>query len=256
MNIHNFISDHHDAPIPWVYNIRHKNSSLMWSATDSEELFLKNLQNEKSRQQLERLGWDTEPIKYTYNSNGFRDEEFDDRPCGIALGDSFTEGIGLPAQSIWPRLLSAQTGTHVWNLGVGGGSIDTVFRIFDYYVSALKPQFVCVLIPTHHRFEYKSYNGEYAVISSYNLGISPYFGKDWLSQQCNGINNQKKTMLAMQYLCRHYNIPLIFNDHGDGISTSVQIDDYARDLQHLGTQYQLYQAEYMYNRLKILRYCK
>jgi hypothetical protein len=253
MNIHNLISDHYDADIPWVQTLSDKNTTISWRATDSEETFLKNLQNKENSQRLERLGWNTAPITYSYNSNGFRDEEFDDRPCGIALGDSFTEGIGLPAQSIWPTLLSARIETHVWNLGAGGGSIETVFRLFDYYVLALKPQFVCVLMPTCQRFEYKSYDSTFSTIASYNLGIGPAFGKDWLSQQYNGIEHRKKAMLAMQYLCQHYDIPLIFNDHSDGMSQSVIVDDYARDLQHLGTEYQLYQAEYMFNQLKALR---
>jgi hypothetical protein len=253
MNIHNFISDQYDASIPWVNNFHQKNKTVLWSSSDSEETFLKNLQNKETRQQLERLGWDTATITYSYNSNGFRDEEFDDRPCGIALGDSFTEGIGLPAQSIWPSLLSEYTGTHVWNLGVGGGSIDTVFRLFDYYVMALKPQFVCVLMPICQRLEYKSHDITFSVISSYNLGVGPAFSKDWLSQQYNGMIHRKKAMLAIQYLCQHYNIPLIFNHCADGAFESEIADDYARDLMHLGTKYQLHQAEYMFNQLKTLK---
>jgi hypothetical protein len=253
MNIHNFISNHYDASIPWVNNFYQKNKTLLWSPSDAEETFLKNLQNKENRRRLERLGWDTATITYSYNSNGFRDEEFDDRPCGIALGDSFTEGIGLPAQSIWPSLLSEHTGTHVWNLGVGGGSIDTVFRLFDYYVLALKPQFVCVLMPICMRFEYKSHDNRFSIITSQDLGVGPAFSKDWLSQQYNGMKNQKKAMLAMQYLCQHYNIPLIFNKCEDGMSASIIADDFARDLIHVGTEYQLRQAEYMFNQLTTLK---
>ena len=247
MNIDTFIKSQNNT-IPWTINFRFKGETILWNAPDTETLFLKNLQNTKSSEILKKLSWDTADISYTYNSNGFRDEEFDDRPCGIAIGCSLTEGIGLPAQSIWPSLLSEYTGIHVWNLGSGGASIETVFRIFDYYVVKLNPQFVCILMPPLQRFEYKGLDGKFPIISLYNLGIGTQFSKDWLGQEYNGKENQRKNMLAIYNICQYYKIPLFFNDQADGYH-NVSLS-YARDLMHPGVNYQQYYAEYMFNQIK------
>lgn len=249
MHIDTFIKGQNDAS-PWIINSLNICKTFSWKDTDNEKLFLENLQNEESLNRLKRLSWDSSDITYSYNSNGFRDAEFDNRPCGIALGCSFTEGIGLPVDCSWPSLLSKYTGTHVWNLGSGGGSIETVFRIFDYYVVKLKPQFVCVLMPPFQRFEYKESGGTFSLITSWDLGIGPQFGKDWLSREYNGKENQRKNMLAIQHICQHYKIPLIFNDSYHGMSDSIVSDDYARDLIHPGVTYQQSQAEYMHNQIK------
>ena len=140
-------------PIPYQFNFQYRNSIQLWSGTDSRVNFLKNLDDPEKNQLLKLLKWDTCEITYQYNSHGFRCTEFDDRPCGIALGCSFTQGVGLPVTTTWPYLLSQLCGIHVWNLGSGGASIDTVFRIFDHYVTKLRPKFVCLLITPAERLE-------------------------------------------------------------------------------------------------------
>ena len=77
-----------------------------------------------------------------------RDEEFDDRPAGIALGCSYTEGVGVPEHTTWGNGLGRMLGMHMWNLGVGGGSLDTVFRVLEYWLPKLTPKFVAICIPS------------------------------------------------------------------------------------------------------------
>jgi hypothetical protein len=238
---------------PYTNNFDCKNSVQLWSGSDSQERFESNMKDQRSHCMLQFLGWDTANITYVYNSDGFRDQEFDDRPCGIAVGCSFTEGVGLPVEATWPKLLSDYTGTHVWNLGVGGASIDTVFRIVEYYVVALKPKFVCVLMPPPMRFEYKDHSSDFSIISVNNFGPHPAFSKDWLSHDYNGEIARKKTMLAIDSLCRYLKIPLVFNDGCCNLQdfhvTELE-PDLARDLMHSGVKYQKYQADYMFSELK------
>jgi hypothetical protein len=246
------------AEIPHVRNIEFKNQTIKWSGSDQWEHFSKNLRDARSNNLLKNLGWDTADFDYSYNSHGFRDQEFDSRECGLAIGCSFTEGIGLPTDVAWPRLLSKLCGIHVWNLGSGGASIETTFRILEYYILKLKPKFVCVLIPPPMRFEYNNFVNGFPIIQANDLGMHPTFGKDWLSQEYNGKTNRKKTMLAIDNICRHFSIPLAANDSQIGIGAfnlNNSIQDLARDLMHPGIKYQQYHAEYMFtelNKLNIL----
>jgi hypothetical protein len=48
-----------------------------WDTSDSQERFLKNLQDPKARQKLQELEYLHREISYTFNSHGFRTQEFD-----------------------------------------------------------------------------------------------------------------------------------------------------------------------------------
>ena len=53
------------------------------------------------REYFRERGWDRpEAITYKFNSEGFRCEEFDDSPCLVALGCSFTFGNALPVDAV------------------------------------------------------------------------------------------------------------------------------------------------------------
>lgn len=71
-------------------------------------------------------------VESRYNSLGFRDREFGPRAAGtlrvIAVGDSFTEGEGVPAEATWPSRLQARlpAGYEVFNAGRRGDDIPDV----------------------------------------------------------------------------------------------------------------------------------
>jgi hypothetical protein len=72
---------------PWHEGIRYANCKLQWSGSDKIDLFAKNISDPETRNQLKELGFDTaDSVSYTYNQYGFRDQNFDDRKCGIAFG--------------------------------------------------------------------------------------------------------------------------------------------------------------------------
>ena len=135
-------------------NWRFRNTTALWSGSDQLGLFDANLKDPVKKEILTLAGW-TEPdcISYKYNNYGFRDDDFDNRSAGIALGCSFTEGTGLPKSAIWCNVLSKLLNTHIWNLGVGGASFDTVFRLLDYWLPRLSPKFVVICGPPTHRIE-------------------------------------------------------------------------------------------------------
>lgn len=240
-----------DEHPPYQFNWRYRNSTQRWSGPDNETTWLKNSTDPHQSKLLKSLKWDTCEITYQYNSHGFRCDEFDNRPCGIALGCSFTHGVGLPVTSTWPYLLSELCEIRVWNLGTGGAAIDTVFRIFDYYVIKLNPKFVCVLTPPAERFEYCDINGGFPIISSNDYNRQDKYAKEWLGQPINAAYNLRKTVLAMESICNKLNIPLIVKHSSDRLNTNYRFD-LARDLLHNGVNYQTLQANSMFKQIKEL----
>lgn len=90
------------------------------------------------------------------NEVGFRDKRIKKKQPGnyriVAVGDSFTEGIGAPADSSWPALLenrlskSFQQEFDVLNAGVFGSDPFYYVMLFDSIITKLNPDLVVVAI--------------------------------------------------------------------------------------------------------------
>jgi hypothetical protein len=237
-----------DQP-PWQYNYNLRGQTIHWTGTDTMAQYNKNIQNNDSYDLLKKLGWIDTVIDYTYNSQGFRCDEFDQRASAIAVGCSFTEGVGLQKNQTWPAYLADLLDLPVWNLGSGGGTIDTVFRILEHYIVRLNPKVVFILIPPKSRLEYCDTSNGFPIIQVNSHGNHPAFAKEWLTQPFNADYNTKKTMMAIYYLCQNLKIP-VFTQSSDG-ATITNYDsfnqiDLARDLMHRGPGYQQYIANLMH----------
>ena len=119
---------------------KHRNTSVNWLNTDSREEFLKNLKNDHAK--LVKNGWIKNPISYTFNSEGFRSEEFTQDDSILFLGCSVTMGIGLPLVDIFPTKVSTALNLKCQNLGLAGTSSDTAFRLALHYLEKLRPKVV------------------------------------------------------------------------------------------------------------------
>jgi hypothetical protein len=242
-----------DQPPPQC-NYPLKGSTQLWNGSDQLELYEKNMQKSSTRDQLQQLGWINSTIEYSYNSHGFRCSEFDDKPCALALGCSFTEGTGLHLHQTWSHRLSTMLDFTVWNLGSGGSSIDTAFRILEHYIDRLNTKYIFLLIPPVDRLEYCNINNGFFVILPANIGPHTSFAKEWLSQPFNGIHNTKKTLLAMEQLCTKANIPLFtyhsYDAHAEYICNNHNNIDFARDLMHPGVSYQKHVTDIMHSKFQ------
>jgi len=206
--------------------------TVKWSGMDSSDRFEQHLKNPVHKQLLGDLGFlNPDCISYCYNSFGFRAEEFDKRPSGIALGCSFTEGVGLPLEATWPMQLSKMLDQHIWNLGVGGGALDTCYNLLEHYINALNPKFVVVCTPPIDRFEFFENKNPIRVLGSYNIPrLYESFFKEWFATEKNSETNHRKNILAMQQLCSQRSIPFYhLSAHND-----FDLDGKARDLAHPG----------------------
>lgn len=219
-----------------IPKLEHINSNLantksLWSSFDSEELFNKNMSDHRKAARLIKHGWDhPNKITYRYNSHGFRAPEFDNQLAGIALGCSFTEGVGLPVEHTWPAVLSQMLDFPIWNLGIGGSSADSCFRVLDHYIDHLNIEFVVMCVPNSKRFEFLDASGvQYVIPELKKPDYAIPFYKHWLTVDENAVINQKKNLLAMQKICDNKNIKLTYLHY-----TDFELIDEARDLAHPG----------------------
>ena len=216
---------------PGHFNRQFAGQTLEWSGTDSRQAFESNLRDPKQLEKLTRLGWLENKITYSYNSEGFRDIEFDQRSSIVALGCSHTEGVGLPVDQTWPRQLEHLVGTKVWNLGVAGSALDTCFRLLDYWIEHLNIIAVCCAVPAITRFEVNENNNWSNILptfTGYDEWIAGW-NKNYVAYEKNGEMNRHKNLLAMSHVCAQRRVPIYYNLLEDFTNTGD-----ARDLSHCG----------------------
>ena len=231
---------------------RHRSQHVKWVGMDNPDRFEQHINDPISQARLEELGYlDPNCISYSYNSHGFRDDEFNNEPAVLALGCSFTEGVGVSCNTTWPRQLSDMMGMRVWNLGVGGSASDTAYRLAEYWLKHLDIKFVAMLVPFVDRFEIWDSGVAHVIMhnTQHTLDIDGY-QKIYLASRENGQTNQNKNLHAIKHLCNEKQIPFCFQFLDHYAATWV---DYGRDLAHWGTKSNKIMAEKMYNSLKDLK---
>jgi len=224
---------------PWHSGHFHRNCVYDWMHTDSKESYNRMMQDPVHQKYFEQQGW-TQPgvIQYRINSNGFRGNEL--QPGGImALGCSFTFGSGLPESVIWPNLMAQQLNTHVNNLSWPGTAIDTAFRLCEYWIPVLKPMLVCLLAPPKNRLELIMGSGSvkaevFMPMSEIKDSQHDLFLKNWFTSDENARLNQRRNCLAIEAMCKQYNVPLIIKYADQEMSRSREELEYARDYMHAG----------------------
>lgn len=207
------------------------NQTYQWIGSDTKENWRKNLLNEDHHRILIKNGWDNPlSIDYRFNSHGFRCAEWDQiQTHNIALGCSHTQGVGLPLKYTWPYKLSFLLKQSVLNLGVGGGSLDTCFRILNHYIDKIKISNVYLLEPEPYRFDF--YLEEWKTLTVHEHS-SIY--KAWALFDENSKMNQIKNQLAIQQLCDSRNIKLVTLSCSNRPSFK---NDWARDFAHNGIKW-------------------
>jgi hypothetical protein len=239
---------------PWHPGIRIAGTVSEFLPTDTKESFEKLCQVTEYREYFRQQGW-LEPgaITYKFNRYGFRSDEIDDRDCMIALGCSFTIGIGLPVKITWPQIVGQQLGLVPYTMAWGGTSADTCFRLAEYWVPQLKPKAVFMLTPPPSRFELIRASGMPPVENympnseSHSATEIDSFLKHWHTMEENARLNQKKNKLAIRAMCAEVNIPFFIYDAFDHMALPREEIGYARDRMHGGPGGHIRLAERMLN---------
>ena len=228
---------------PWHPGVYSANTVSDWMPTDTKEIFDQLVQEPHHYEYFKHHGWlEPSAITYKINSNGFRCDEFDyTSSCIIALGCSYTVGIGLPLESTWPTLVGNALGIKVYNLAWGGSSADTCFRMAEYWIPKLKPTAVFMLTPPTARIELIMAPGNTPPVEvflpmseSRHFSPSDVYLKHWFINETNAQINSKKNKLAIGELCRLNNAKFSVLDSATEMSCSRDIVGYARDYMHAG----------------------
>lgn len=242
---------------------KYRGKTLNWLDSDNEERWAEHMKDAQSRERLSRYGWTKDNVTYALNSYGFRCDEFRDDSSILCLGCSFTGGVGLPLDKIWPTVLADKLGLKCWNLGIGAGSMDTCFRFVNYFIDKLNIKYIFLLKPSYLRFDvYESDNICKSVLpsstfnSTHNLLASAK--QLWHSSDQNCIQNYMKNLMAIEYLCHSYKIKLYtyyteqlyYTLFGPRISRTKPDHRSARDLMHLGSEYHGFMASAFFNMIE------
>jgi hypothetical protein len=100
-------------------------------------------------------------VKYVYNSRGFRDNEWPTSGLNQSIwcvGDSFTVGIGAPANHTWPYILKSVTKTNTINVSLDGASNDWIARKTCRIIDVIAPKHIVIHWSYFHRYEIDNCN--------------------------------------------------------------------------------------------------
>lgn len=90
-----------------------------------------------------------ENVSYKINSDGYRGKDVDGVADIMALGCSFTFGVGLPEEKVWPSILSNKMNMSMVNLASPGDSaMGQVRKAFAYFEKYGNPKIIVCLFPT------------------------------------------------------------------------------------------------------------
>lgn len=93
-------------------------------------------------------------VEYSYNSDGFRSDDFVVNADTLFAGCSFTFGTGMHQKSIWSKLIAEEMGVEHYNLGSPSSSIPAiVYSLFNYFQKYGNPKNLICLFPDFYRMQ-------------------------------------------------------------------------------------------------------
>lgn len=207
-----------------------RNKSTLWNGSDSEERFDAHGNKEYTK----------DDISYIMNSEGFRCDDFKELtaiPNITFIGCSITEGVGVPENSTWTKLLHNKILQHLklnnkqfslpyYNLGMGAAGLDQISRMIVQYWPILQPKITFAHFPDLFRRE---------VVTQSDFS-------HWLPAQNNEIGNPKffiddnyaiyqteKNLLIMQEYFEKYNTICLYTEWSKTIDPHVTIQNIIED---------------------------
>jgi hypothetical protein len=212
------------------------NQTVHWLPMDTKERYLDNLRS--NRAVLELNGWIDKEITYKFNSHAFRCDEFTSDPSILFLGCSHTVGVGVPLEHTWPTIVADNLNLKCYNLGQGGGSADTAYRLGSHWIPRLLPKIVVFLVPNIHRLELiKEHDITFLTPMTPDKCVLGFYDQ-WIYVEANCWLNSQKNTFALEQICNLNSCKFI----------SLHLDclpglDLARDLSHCGIRSHLTLAD-------------
>lgn len=208
------------------------NQTLLWCQGDTEEMYNYNLKNDYYR--LLKNGWVDRTIEYKFNSLGFRCDDFDDQPCIVFLGCSRTFGTGLPIENTFSYIVSKHLNLKCINLGLGGSSNDTAYRLGSHYIPKLNAKVVVMNCPPSSRLEIITNDSKFHFVTPRSVFPQEVFYNAWVSGEANMYLNMQKNIAALNFICNQRNIKFV-SVNSDNMMIPINPDS-SRDLLHPGVR--------------------
>lgn len=230
---HNYVKLTRQQP-PDINSV--KDCVFDWWPSDSEESYHRLMNDPAWRTYIEQQGWHLPgAITYKFNSLGYRGSEPQwDRPLLMTFGCSFTMGIGLPQDLVWPWIVGKHLDLEVVNFSLGGMPADWCFRMAEYWVQYHRPVLAVMLAPPHERIELiVNDKGTGYTYSSQNP-VNDKFLQIWFSYEENIRLNSIKNKLAFKSLCDQEGVQSLYYDAYDWFAKSREEIGFARDYMHAG----------------------
>jgi hypothetical protein len=233
------------------FHIRFANQTLEWFGMDNTEAYQYNVATRYD--EMVENDWVDKKITYEFNEYGFRSESFDGGDSIVFLGASDTLCTGVPLEESWPYKVASSLNLKRYNLGLGGGSGNTAFRMATYWLEKLKPKIVVLMSPMSVRFELADDTTEprayYQISPNLFEQNSLYwknfknkhmkselsqFYKLWTSSEDNLFLLQKKNEMAIAHLANTINAKFALADSAKDCEDIAV--DFGRDLIQAGTK--------------------
>jgi len=168
-----------------------------------------------------KAAWKDVELTYKLNSYGMR-MEGDPAPGNniLFLGCSMTFGIGVPKETSWPYLVSKQMNMGEINMGNPGGSLDSLFRLYNAWQYELQAPITCLLIPPQYRKEkiIESMDGDLLIAKIARWTINHMTSPEMQAVALQSINdtemymNEKRNIDAIKNIAHETNSKLIIID--------------------------------------------
>jgi hypothetical protein len=214
---------------------------------------------------------DDHDISYTFNSDGYRCDNFTDEselPI-VFLGCSMTEGMGMKFEHLWTsRILSIireLTGKKIphWSLAVAGGGFDDQVRRLYELSQRIPIKHVYGLFPSITRREYKYNNSDYRLwVGGQNdcehinqICVDQHFAEYQLYRSLMILNSLRQALdfkITISPWVQFPEAPEIYKNFPN-IKYLKPLNgrfDCARDQCHYGPKYHLEMSKYMWENSK------
>ena len=165
-------------------------------------------------------------VSYQFNELGYRERPVAEynKNAVIAVGDSFTVGLGLPVELTYPAQLERLCKHQVLNFSLNGASNEWIARKLEIILKYVDPAAIIV----HYTFSHRRENNELTWFDDERTLSEPNFTAD------ENYANWETAHKRIQWLVNK--IPMIYSHipqwHLD--KKSVNQIDYARDQFHYG----------------------
>jgi hypothetical protein len=176
-------------------------------------------------------------VLYSLNKAGYRTHNEINHDCILAIGDSFTFGLGVNSEQRYTNILEQQLNYQVANVSLCGASNDWMSRKLEQLLGFIKPKAVIVHYSFSHRRERQNTNWEdnerteceplYTVQENFD---NWYKNFNYINMLC------KNTQVIHSFIPNWHEHPLNYTSFGTNVIAPCIISDFARDKFHYGAE--------------------